>query len=84
MTTLQDQCYSDCLQALKDEAILLHPLDVEDDKALYLKFKTGYKENVPYGVWQRLVKHPRVKGTITGKWLVYKYIFEGEYNEIPR
>lgn len=84
MASLSDQLYSDCLQALKEGAILLHPRSAAEDKVLYLKYPEsglmgyGYKEPVTFAVWQRLVAHPRVLPDPNKKWLIYRYHFEGE------
>ncbi len=83
MTSIQDQLFSDYLQAMKaDGAILFHPRDADDDKFLFIRFQSGhdagYKERVPLAVWDRLIKHPQVKRELKGKWVIYRYCFEGD------
>jgi hypothetical protein len=85
MCPSQDECYADCLSALKNGAVLLHPYDADPEKYYYLhfgyKFAGGYKENVTPGVFKRLIQHPRVKKEprkVGSNWEVWKYQFEGD------
>jgi hypothetical protein len=77
--TSNDEIYSDCLMAMKNGAVLLHPLDAEDDKCFYLKFDSGYKEDVSYAVAKRLIAHPNIKKDSKGNWAVWKYQFNEDF-----